>query len=545
MGFELLLPVVLFILTLAIIFLLRSDDRRNQRTELIRKRSQALLKTVENSHTQFNESAQKIEERISKKIEESHLLMSHVDSQLSDLEARSEDLATLQKVLTTYQTSLTQLEVATTQVEQRVLVMKGEVATLNRVKESIADFDLRFEQFRDTLGKQIAEGEENLRMQHLKVREMQSVSLAKLQEYEKEVQQAEQDNLAQIAIHTETLKNRQEASLNIVSAQATKLRQLGEEGEQQMLQYEKALQIASNQANEKMQEQQREIAQLQAKHAEQQKIQEEALLTIEEDALRHITEEMQRFIQQSYSEMAKIFDMTLKKTDISFQNMIKVVSEYLKELSVRLEQAKGVTELLDISEHASLLSFKDDLTILLQETLKGEQDLETLQTLKEKASMGLTLLQQESNQLQESLACMKKEKLALLKKSETEMPPSSVVFAMALVDEVCRPLEKERLLPEEPFEEQKEVSEPEKEEISESVIEEEIVDTPLQENLPSVVEAMAFSGEEKKSKSKKKPITEKEDQADSEKEDQADTEKRRVEYLTESEEEVIILDEDN
>ncbi|NBK23949.1 MAG: hypothetical protein EOM68_18200, partial [Spirochaetia bacterium] len=291
MGFELLLPVVLFILTLVIIFLLRSDDKRNQRRDLIRKRSQALLKTVEGSLTQFNESAQIVEERISKKIDESRLLMSHVDSQLTDLEARSEDLATLQKVLSTYQTSLTQLESTTVQVEQRAALMRGEVANLSRVQESLSDFDLRFVQFRQNLGKQIAEGEETMHLQHLKVKELQSASFAKLQEYEKEVQQAEQDNLAHIAIHTETLKNRQEASLNLVAVQTAKLRQLGEEGDQQLLAYGKALQASHVQATEKMQEQQREFSLLQVRHAEQQKSQEEGLLAIEERAIRHLTED--------------------------------------------------------------------------------------------------------------------------------------------------------------------------------------------------------------------------------------------------------------
>ena len=532
MGFELLLPVVLFLLTLIIIFLLRSDDKRNQRTELIRKRSQALLKNVENSQTQFKEYSQKVEERISKKIDESHLLMSHVDSQLTDLEARSEDLATLQRVLTTYQTSLTQLESTTTQVEQRVVMMKAEIANLVRVQESLDSFDLRFEQFKQDLGKQITGSEENLRIQQLKFRELQNASFAKLQEYEKEVQKAEQDNLAQIAIHTEILKDRQEASLNLVSAQATKLRLLSEEGDQQMLLYQKALETAHRQAHEKLQEQQRESIQLQAKHAEQQKRQEEELLAIEEKAAQHITEEMQRFVQQCYSEMAKIFEMTLSKTDVSFQNMIRVVSEYLKELSLRLEQAQAVTKLLGASEHTSLLSFKEDLGILLEETLKGEQDLKTMQSLEEKASSALALLHQEAQQLQQSLESMKHEKLSLLKKSGPEGPPQSVVFAMALVEEACKPHLIIQEIPKEepvvPYE------------ILEPSVEQENTEPAIEEKSPpSLPFAMALSEEPEDDKGE----ADQEIAPDKEKPDVA--EKRQVEYLTEIEEEVIDLDEDD
>ncbi len=537
MGFELLLPVVLFILTLIIIFLLRSDDKRNQRADLIRKRSQALLKNIENSQTQFNELVQKVEERISKKIDESHLLMSHVDSQLADLEARSEDLATLQKVLVTYQTSLTQLESLTSQVEKRGVVMKAEAANLSRVQESFSDFDLRFEQFKDALGEQLSVGEENLRIQHLRAKEMLSASFVKLQEYEKEVQQAEQDNLALIAGHTETLKNRQEASLNLVSVQATKLRQLNEESEQQMLGHEKDLQAAYRQAGEKMQEQQREYAQLQSKHAEQQKRQEEELLAIEEKALSRITEEMQSFVQQSNSEISKIFDMTLQKTDISFQNMIRVVSEYLKELSLRLEQARDVSKLLGASEHASLLSFKEELSTLIKETIKGEQNLETLQNMEEKASSCLALLHQESSQLQESLDRMKKEKLALLKKSEIEGTPRSVVFAMALVDEACKPLEKEYAVVDEP---------PVEVEYIVPAAEDSPPDTPVEEDLPSVVFAMALCEEPEAIRGKVEegvPGKGKENSAFKNGKI-ATAEKHQVEYLPESEEEEIILDEE-
>jgi hypothetical protein len=537
MGFELLLPVVLFILTLIIIFLLRSDDKRNQRADLIRKRSQALLKNIENSQTQFNELVQKVEERISKKIDESHLLMSHVDSQLADLEARSEDLATLQKVLVTYQTSLTQLESLTSQVEKRGVVMKAEAANLSRVQESFSDFDLRFEQFKDALGEQLSVGEENLRIQHLRAKEMLSASFVKLQEYEKEVQQAEQDNLALIAGHTETLKNRQEASLNLVSVQATKLRQLNEESEQQMLGHEKDLQAAYRQAGEKMQEQQREYAQLQSKHAEQQKRQEEELLAIEEKALSRITEEMQSFVQQSNSEISKIFDMTLQKTDISFQNMIRVVSEYLKELSLRLEQARDVSKLLGASEHASLLSFKEELSTLIKETIKGEQNLETLQSMEEKASSCLALLHQESSQLQESLDRMKKDKLALLKKSEIEGTPRSVVFAMALVDEACKPLEKEYAVVDEP---------PVEVEYIVPAAEDSPPDTPVEEDLPSVVFAMALCEEPEAIRGKVEegvPGKGKENSAFKNGKI-ATAEKHQVEYLPESEEEEIILDEE-
>ncbi|HKL57367.1 MAG TPA: hypothetical protein VJ854_03125 [Sphaerochaeta sp.] len=534
MGFELLLPVVLFILTLAIIFLLRSDDKRNVRTDLIRKRAQALLKNVENSQTQFKESAQKLEERISKKIDESHLLMSQVDSQLADLEARSEDLATLQSVLATYQTSLTQLEGATTQVEQRIVLVKHEVANLNRVHESLSAFDLRFEQFKGSLGSQIAEGEEAMNQQQLRIKEMLGASFAKLQEYEGEVHSIEQEALTQVAFHADALKNRQDASLDLVSVQVGKLRQLAQEGEEQILLHEKAQLSMHKQSQEKLQEEQRQFTLLTLQHAEQQKRQQEQLNAIEEDAQRHITESMQAFVRQFSAEMATLFEMTLKKTDVSFQNMIGVVSLYLKELSSRLEQARALITLMDGSEHTALFSFKDELEGLLEATAKGEQSLHSLQALEAEASSALGLVHNEALQLQQSLATMREEKLALLKKSEADEISPSVVFSMALVDETCNPC----------FDEQasSEVTETKDEALGEEA------DPVAEEDLPSVAFAMALSDgpEDEKGRTKRKPRHEKvKHEAASDTEQQDDAEKRRVEYLAESEEEVIILDEDD
>lgn len=553
MGFELLLPVVLFILTLTIIFLLRSDDKRNQRADLIRKRAQALLKNVENSQTLFKESAQKAEERISKKIDESHLLMSHVDSQLTDLEARSDDLAALQKVLATYQTSLTQLQGATTQVENRIAAMKAEIANLSRVEDTLSDFGLRFEQFKGSLEKQIAEGEESMHLQQLRIKEMQGASFAKLQEYEAEVHRVEQEALGQVRAHTETLKSHQDASLDLVSTQLAKLRQLGERGDEQLLQYDAALQSGHKQAEQKMQDLQHMFAELQASHIEQQKIQEGELSSIKENMLSEITAEMQGFVRQCYGEMAKIFEMTLKKTDVSFQNMIRVVSQYLKELSSRIAEGRGILELLGTSGHTSLLRFREELDLLLEATTKGEQKLSALQDLEGETSSSLALLHQEAQQLQASLTAMKEEKLALL--TQGESPPLSAVYAMALVDETCLPQRKGHLNPEEAFAEQPAESLPSDDpgrKTESLTFSEKVGASP-----PSVVYAMALVDETCKCLKKEPPAervsakslargskrAKAEKDAAPDKGKHASLESRRVEYLSESEEE-ILLDED-
>lgn len=418
MGFEILLPVVLFVVTLIIMFLLRFEDKRDQRSDLLKKRAQALLKNVENSQTRFKEGAQKLEEHISKKMDESHLLMKQVDSQLADLEARSDDLATLQGVLVTYQTSLTQLQESTTQVEQRIESLKAEVATLAGVEERLSSFELRFAQLKGSLEQQVADGEESMRLLQDRFKEMLGASFIKFQEYGKEVEQVEQNSLALIAAHAETLKTSQEASCALVSAQEGKLRLLQEEGDEKMRLFEEALHLAHKHGLKELEQQQRQAELLHAEHGAQEKRQQEALHALTEGALSTLGEELQGFVQQCHGEMGRLFDMTLRKTDRSFQEMMKVTGEYLAELSLRLGQAAELKHLLEDSEQKSLHFFKDEIIRIEQETLKGEQKLMKVQALEAKASASLAQMHQQSKQVQASLAAMQEEKLALLKEAE-------------------------------------------------------------------------------------------------------------------------------
>ena len=63
MGLELLLPVLFFLITLVIIYLIRLDDKRNRRLDLIKKRMDDFSAEVERVIQNFRESAQLTEER--------------------------------------------------------------------------------------------------------------------------------------------------------------------------------------------------------------------------------------------------------------------------------------------------------------------------------------------------------------------------------------------------------------------------------------------------------------------------------------------------
>lgn len=134
MGLELLLPVVFFLITLIIIYLLRVEDRRDRRLDLIKKRMSDFSAEVERVIQNFRDTAQITEERITKRVESSKALTARLDEQLADLQNRSDDLLKLQEVLNTYRDSISRLGATTATVESRIGQVRREVERLEAVK---------------------------------------------------------------------------------------------------------------------------------------------------------------------------------------------------------------------------------------------------------------------------------------------------------------------------------------------------------------------------------------------------------------------------
>jgi len=232
MGLELLLPVVLFLITLVIIYLLRAEDKKNHRLDFVKQRVQAIIKDVENTRAQFKDTAQQVEEKINHKIDASNQMLQRIDNQLAELEVRSEDLAKLQGVLNTYRDSLTKLGATTAQVEARIEQVKQETSRIEQIQGVIDGFDARLEKFHQSLQSMIDEAGDAIQKQQLRVKQLLDSSYAKLQEYESEVQEVERANQGRVASHAETLKSNEAASLAVLSGQLAKIRMLGDEREQ-------------------------------------------------------------------------------------------------------------------------------------------------------------------------------------------------------------------------------------------------------------------------------------------------------------------------
>ncbi|MFA7128881.1 MAG: hypothetical protein WC136_06935, partial [Sphaerochaeta sp.] len=410
MGLELLLPVILFILTLIIIFMLRSDDKRDRRLDLLKQRMQHFTKEVETIQSQFKDTAQLTEEKINKRVLEANQIMGRMDMQLGDLEARSEDLSKLQSVVNTYRDTLTQLGVTTSQVEERIDQVKQEIVRVESVQESIDSFDARLLAFRKEIEKSLAEMEESMQEHHLHVKQIQDASFAKLQSYELEVQETERANQARVASHSEAIQEQEAASLSILNQQISKLRQLGDDSEQILFNHKKVLEGSREQALEDLQVQQNQYELLKGESIKLFKLQSETLQEIETKARNQMMESMHRFVEESNGTVGVIFDHAIEKADVAFQTMIRTIQQFLNELTSRLEHAESVGNALLQTEQESLLEFSQRVQMLSAEALKAKDEQEETDTLHKEAAAGILLLQQASQTLHEQIEQLKTQK---------------------------------------------------------------------------------------------------------------------------------------
>ena len=205
MGLELLLPVILFLITLVIIYLLRVEDKRDRHVDLMKQKVSLFSGKWNRARSQFKDTAQQVEERVNHKIEASQQMLMRLDNQLSELEVRSDDLAKLQGVLNTYRDSLTKLGSTPTQVEARIDRSRKKCRALKLFRPSLTDST----QNRD-VQELVASHHGGWYRCNFNQPSSQAVVgqlVCKAQEYESEVQEVERANQARVASHSEMLKN--------------------------------------------------------------------------------------------------------------------------------------------------------------------------------------------------------------------------------------------------------------------------------------------------------------------------------------------------
>ena len=135
-----LLPIALFVVTLIIIFTLRSSDKRNRGLATVKKLLDNYKGDVEASDNNFKQYAIELEQTVAKKDQEVKSLIQTVNSQIGELKSYSEDLVRLKNAMETYRSALDGLAVLTKDADQKVQTVQDEVDRLDKVRAVIDGF---------------------------------------------------------------------------------------------------------------------------------------------------------------------------------------------------------------------------------------------------------------------------------------------------------------------------------------------------------------------------------------------------------------------
>jgi len=138
-----LLSIGLFIITLIVIFTLRSADRRDRKLDVMRRYVAQYMAEVKRAEAHMQERVVEFDHRLAENKQSMELLVNQITSQREGLLSHSEDLNELQKTLTYYHQVLGQLSAMTEKAEIRTRQVKEEVSKVEQVQTIIDKFSIK------------------------------------------------------------------------------------------------------------------------------------------------------------------------------------------------------------------------------------------------------------------------------------------------------------------------------------------------------------------------------------------------------------------
>ena len=371
MGLELLLPVVFFLITLIIIYLLRVEDRRDRRLDLIKKRMGDFSSEVERVIQNFRDAAQITEERITKRAESSKSLIAKLDEQLSDLQGRSEDLSKLQDVLNTYRDSISRLGATTANVEGRIGQVKREIERLETVNATIQEFDRQMEERMGAFDRSMHEesGRQEAFAKGLERRYAQ---------YQREVEDLSQE------------------SDRII-----------EESQSSLAGFQQRLDATAAEEQVRFEETKSQFAQLMERHREE-------LATLCQQHDEQCEERLQSFSTTCDTELQTMVQSAINRIDDAFKSMVQVIIGFIQDLEDRATQSEELNALLVRQQQANLAEYSEEIQLLQQLSTQSESSVRRDELRRRELMEVRAHLREETVALRGELDQMLAEKQALL-----------------------------------------------------------------------------------------------------------------------------------
>ncbi|MDD4258811.1 MAG: hypothetical protein PHP38_03060 [Sphaerochaetaceae bacterium] len=144
-------PIILFAITLIIILVLRHEDKKSRKLDLVKRYVVQHQAEMSQSVERFRSIAEAAEESIAKKQQETTVLVERLVHQQQEIQDHLDDLDKLQKTLAGYQEVMAQLHTTTEQAQLRTSQVKQEIAKVEQVHQLIDDFLARIPEISKTM----------------------------------------------------------------------------------------------------------------------------------------------------------------------------------------------------------------------------------------------------------------------------------------------------------------------------------------------------------------------------------------------------------
>ena len=364
---ELLLPVILFLLTLILIFSLRAEDKKNLRLDFMKKKLQQYHREVGIIQAQFKDTSAQAEEKINNKVQQANQVVMHLDEQIMDLQSRSQDLAKLQEVLNNYRDVLKQLGTTTEQAELRISQVKEEINRVERVQDTLDSFNGRISDCKSEFARTLSETNEAMSRFQEDLFKLQESSLEKMQTYAEELQETERKNQMRVASHSEVLKANEEASLEKVSRFSEQCRQLTDAQEQSLCSFREQLREELEKASGELHQRQENLGQVKNQLDSAFEAYLGKLASIDEEAKGRAESSLDAFAKECSLRMDRLYENSVGRTDLVFHSMMEIASQFLDELTNRIKRAEAMV--LPEGESLEVLAAIKNV----QDTITGEQ----------------------------------------------------------------------------------------------------------------------------------------------------------------------------
>lgn len=377
---------VLFAVNFVISLLLFGAANDRKKMMRIQEQLKRLGAASEKENYRLRENSQHAIEIVNQKIVQAQNVMGDMDGKILDIQNRSQDLAKLQATLANYRQVMGQLASITDQAEARIQEIRGDIAEVEQIRQTIARFQEDTAKEKTAIETMRTEGETALKTMREEneaaVKSLLAASEEKLTGFQKQVEELMEKTKSSIDSYTEALEKQKQDALQAVEEQGKKFGEF----EQQM--------------KESLQKSEDDFKRLRF------------------ETVGQVDKDMSNFTISCAEKMETVFKQTIEQIDASFHTMVSTSQVFINELDGRLASAKDIAATLDANSAQRLEEVSKKLAEYTHQLTNNEALNATQESHKQQMEQSIDELQAETDALHGELERLKTEKAEIVREME-------------------------------------------------------------------------------------------------------------------------------